>query len=335
MTDTTENTTQVTPQAGENVNNHPDETMEQKKIRKQLQFYFSNSNYPRDNFLLETAEQNNGWIPVDVFLKFNKIKALTEELDAVVKACRESRYIEVNEDGTLVKRIAPLPEVDDFEERSIHLGGLNFRPHPSIGFIKSIFKDSGAKVMSIWNCRSKTRGKKELYVELESVEQANALIEKGEHTYVDIHTGESVTLPVMSKKAHKELPELKAKRGADQIEQEITLKTCVKVPGLGALHKDDERFVDFVNAVKEDIANAEIGNVKFVDVKPEDYTIVRFNEVGPAEILAQKLQAGLEIRGQKFESAVLMDEDEERAYKLAILHSANNRSKKKKIRSRD
>jgi lupus La protein len=34
------------------------------KIVKQVEFYFSDSNFPNDKFLRGTADKNGGWVPV-------------------------------------------------------------------------------------------------------------------------------------------------------------------------------------------------------------------------------------------------------------------------------
>jgi hypothetical protein len=48
------------------------------KVKKQLEFYFSDANFRRDKFLREKANSDpDGYVPITVLLTFNRLKALT------------------------------------------------------------------------------------------------------------------------------------------------------------------------------------------------------------------------------------------------------------------
>ena len=54
------------------------------KVKKQIEFYFSDSNYPKDKFLLETAKNNkDGFIPLSVLASFNRLKSITTDLEQI------------------------------------------------------------------------------------------------------------------------------------------------------------------------------------------------------------------------------------------------------------
>jgi hypothetical protein len=76
-------------------------------IRQQMEFYFSDQNFPNDVFLnklLQLDETGAGWISLKVVANFNKIKQLTTQLDVVREALRSSKLIEVSEDGLYIRR---------------------------------------------------------------------------------------------------------------------------------------------------------------------------------------------------------------------------------------
>ncbi|OQR78202.1 la-related protein 7-like, partial [Tropilaelaps mercedesae] len=78
-------------------------------LRQQMEFYFCDANLRKDRYMTELVSKNeNGWVEVVEFLKFNKIKALLEEKDLeigeVVKAVRGSEVIEVSDDLKKIRR---------------------------------------------------------------------------------------------------------------------------------------------------------------------------------------------------------------------------------------
>ncbi|KAI8072660.1 hypothetical protein BC940DRAFT_232995 [Gongronella butleri] len=91
------------------------------KIRKQFEFYFSDSNLPHDRYLWNKHKENDGWIPIADVAGFKKIKMLTEDQDAVVAALKEGplEHIEINETNDKLRRKTPVQQVDH-DARSIY-----------------------------------------------------------------------------------------------------------------------------------------------------------------------------------------------------------------------
>ena len=53
-------------------------------IRKQVEFYFSDSNYRKDTFLKAAAESDpDGFVAISVLLTFNRLKSLTTDVAVV------------------------------------------------------------------------------------------------------------------------------------------------------------------------------------------------------------------------------------------------------------
>ncbi|KAK6728310.1 hypothetical protein RB195_005756 [Necator americanus] len=91
--------------AGESVN---------EKVVRQLEYYFGNINLPRDKFLQDSMKQDEGWVPINTLLTFNRLAAITTDADLISNAVKASNsdIISVSEDGMKIRRNIgnPLPE---------------------------------------------------------------------------------------------------------------------------------------------------------------------------------------------------------------------------------
>jgi len=96
------------------------------QIRKQVEFYFSDSNYPKDKFLRAQAAQNEeGYIPLDVLSTFQRLKKLTTEKTVIAEALKkspENQSYELNPEGTMVKRKKNL-----FLKKTLPLQGVSIQ----------------------------------------------------------------------------------------------------------------------------------------------------------------------------------------------------------------
>ncbi|KAI8378659.1 hypothetical protein EDC96DRAFT_454921 [Choanephora cucurbitarum] len=98
----------------------------EQKICKQVEFYFSDSNLPYDKFLWTLrANAVEGWIPIETIAGFKKMKMITEDFDAVVKALKEheSEIYEIDAEGKNIRRKSEVVQ-QDHVSRSIYVSGL-------------------------------------------------------------------------------------------------------------------------------------------------------------------------------------------------------------------
>lgn len=86
-------------------------------IIKQMEFYFGDSNFPKDKYLQkEGKKRDDGFIPIKVVTGFNKIKKLmtawqiTTPWRLVAKAIECSAVVELNAAKNSVRRRHPLPD---------------------------------------------------------------------------------------------------------------------------------------------------------------------------------------------------------------------------------
>ncbi|SPP74749.1 uncharacterized protein LOC117579606 [Drosophila guanche] len=85
------------------------------EITDAVEFYFSNESILKDAFLLKHVRRNKeGYVSLKLVSSFKRVRQLTREWKTVGDAVRrKSRKIELNDQGTKVRRIAPLPSFDE------------------------------------------------------------------------------------------------------------------------------------------------------------------------------------------------------------------------------
>ncbi|NXO02088.1 LARP6 protein, partial [Rhinopomastus cyanomelas] len=82
-----------------------------RRIASQVEFYLSDENLARDAFLLKHVQKNKmGFVSIKLLTSFKKVKYLTRDWRLTLYALRFSELLEVNEEGTKVRRRVPIPE---------------------------------------------------------------------------------------------------------------------------------------------------------------------------------------------------------------------------------
>ena len=90
------------------------------RLRKQIEFYFSDANLIRDKFLKKCVAENRfGFVPLEILSTFNRVAIITKEIEAIAEVLKESTELTLNETGTAVCRKEPLLESTDFAAQSI------------------------------------------------------------------------------------------------------------------------------------------------------------------------------------------------------------------------
>lgn len=95
------------------------------KIRSQMEFYFSDSNLAKDSFLRQLIEKSpDGYVDLDVFKAFNKIKSISDDIGVISCAIASSTLLEISEDKKSVRRVNPLDLTHDFDACTIYVERL-------------------------------------------------------------------------------------------------------------------------------------------------------------------------------------------------------------------
>ena len=99
-----------------------------RSIKRQIEYYFSESNFQRDKFLMaEVAKSEEGWVALSVIASFNKIRQLvpTADVAVIAAALKDSEMLDVSEDGKSVRR-------PHLKPRSVTLGGVEYRSREEV-----------------------------------------------------------------------------------------------------------------------------------------------------------------------------------------------------------
>ena len=128
------------------------------KILKQVDFYFSDSNLPKYKFLKGLVDKDpEGWVEIAVISSFARMKSLSTDQAVIVAAIKESTLL-VSEDGTKLKRNAPLPEKTNFLDNTIYAKG--FLAETTLDTIEEFFTshlEDGEKITCVRMRRMKDK----------------------------------------------------------------------------------------------------------------------------------------------------------------------------------
>lgn len=231
------------------------------KIIRQIEYYFGDINLITDKFMRQQIKLDDGWIPLETMVKFNRLKNLATENDVIVNALKKStnNLIEISEDGEKVRRNPdkPLPEegATPFEEikaRSVYLKG--FPQDSTLDQLIEFFKDKG-KILKI-HMRKKYNSKNfkgSIFATFGSKEETEEFMKIGilkfrnkellKELSVDYHARKAKELQKRKEDREKKLQDRKQKAAAtedndeetkdskDENEDEIVNESIIDVKG--------------------------------------------------------------------------------------------------------
>ncbi|XP_036885342.1 la-related protein 7 isoform X1 [Sturnira hondurensis] len=147
-------------------------------ITKQVDFWFGDANLHKDRFLREQIEKSrDGYVDISLLVSFNKMKKLTTDEKLIARALKSSAVVELDLEGTRVRRKKPLGERPrDEDERTVYVELLPKNVNHS--WIERVFGKCGNVVyVSIPHYKSTGDPKGFAFVEFETKEQAAKAIE--------------------------------------------------------------------------------------------------------------------------------------------------------------
>ena len=173
----------------------------EKKIIRQVEYYFGDFNLPRDKFLMEETKGNDGWVAMETMLKFKRLLELSSDKDVITAAIKKSKagLMEVNEDSSKIRRNPeiPLPEntVESktaLEARTVYVKGFDTE-NTTLDELLDHFNETNSDVVSIqMRNYSVGKGKEKvwkfkgsIFVTFKNPESATAFVEDKEWKYKD------------------------------------------------------------------------------------------------------------------------------------------------------
>jgi len=312
------------------------------KILKQVEFYFSDSNFPRDKFLRAQAALNEeGYVPIATLSTFNRMKELTTDSKVVAAALKTSKVVEVNADGTMLKRKNPLPETDDSNQRTIYAKGLATQG-VSIEELANLFSKYGT-VLSVRIRKDKAKNPKDsAFIEFSSPEEASAAV-KEPPKFKDAQLTAMMRLDYVQKKKD----ERKNKRKADDDDEDNEDTKSEEKPAKKKKivkenkHKEGEFTKGVVIGLKnvggginrmvlKDIFG-KFGKVNFVDF-PQDSSegFVRMDDPEDVKKAIEDFKTNNTKIGGNVPELTILEGDAENAYWEKILSSKKTDNNKKR-----
>lgn len=97
------------------------------KVRKQVEFYFSDSNLQTDKFLWKIYEANDGWVELKTILTFGRMRQYRPE-ERVIAALKESDHLVLSANEESIRRKDPLKDFNELKNirkrNTVHLEGF-------------------------------------------------------------------------------------------------------------------------------------------------------------------------------------------------------------------
>eukprot|EP00792_Barthelona_sp_PAP020_P005671 TRINITY_DN2750_c0_g1_i1.p2 TRINITY_DN2750_c0_g1~~TRINITY_DN2750_c0_g1_i1.p2 ORF type:complete len:339 (+),score=125.84 TRINITY_DN2750_c0_g1_i1:31-1017(+) len=306
--------------------------MSDNRIKKQIEFYFGDSNYFNDNFLLNQAELNDNWISVNVIADFPRMIELDATIDNIYESCKNSDIVTFNDDHTMMRRI----NLEKVTKEEIMARSLRLKPIPSTSTIESIEEfmkkiDDSVTVRAVWIRRDHQTGDAvSCFVEFKSVEDAQKILEKKTLT---LEEELETTLELKTDYNERKRKENKDRKNKKNKKDDSETSESVKGQAVSFVSGLINRLV----GIKEGITPAQLreiftryGNIKFVDFSEGSFGgFIRYNMSSPsatASAVIDKDNLKKEIGGDDFDILIL-DGDEEAEYYKAIVSKSRSRDK--------
>ncbi|KAB0371117.1 hypothetical protein FD755_017526 [Muntiacus reevesi] len=162
------------------------------KICHQIEYYFGDFHLPWDKFLKEQIKLDEGRVPLEIMIKFNRLNRLTTDFNVIVEVLHKSKakLMEISEDKTKVRRSPSkhLSEVTDeyknhVKNRSVYIKG--FPNDAAFDDIKEWLDDKG-QVLNIQMRRTLQKAfKGSVFAVFDSIESAKKFVETPGQKYKD------------------------------------------------------------------------------------------------------------------------------------------------------
>ncbi|TYZ67396.1 hypothetical protein PybrP1_010940 [[Pythium] brassicae (nom. inval.)] len=210
-----------------------------KRLQRQLEFYLSESNLRQDKFLQQSMDAQ-GYVAVDVFVAFNKLKMMGATAKMVRDAAEKSPLLRLSTDRCAIAPLElPFDKDDTSQERTLYIENFGADDdHDSLR--KRLAKFGKVNLVSMPRFPQSRKFKGFAFVEFGSVDAAAGAMQAAQ-----AHDPELLGIRVMPKAQWEEMKQqLKEKLAAMEAGEETH---CERVEGLSAIRElelsDDPKTV--------------------------------------------------------------------------------------------
>ncbi|XP_028417414.1 lupus La protein homolog B-like [Dendronephthya gigantea] len=297
----------------------------EKKIAKQIEYYFGDKNLPKDKFLLQKLEEDNGWVTMDCLMTFARLKTMVYDLIGHALRTHGTGLMEINEENTKMRRVKPMPEINmeyNLASRNKSIYCKGFPESTTLDELEEFFESKG-KCVNIVMRRTydeKKNFKGSVFVEFETKDEAVAFVASKDLKFKDNE------LTYMSKEDYFKGKRAESKNGEHGA---TPTKDHNKSTDKEDTQKDEEcpkgRVIHFAGAgdqtTREDIKETfslETYKVRWVDFSIGDKEgFIRYENDGDAEkalkAVLEKNENKVNLRGVETTLRVI-EGDEEKGY---------------------
>jgi len=296
------------------------------KIKEQVEFYFSDSNLPKDKFLrAQCALSDEGYVSLALIGTFSRLRALTEDAEQIKEAIKNSEFLKVDSTGTMIRRITPLPEDDTSGSRTIYVKGFDAEKGYSLEDVQTVFSKFG-KMLSVRIRRTiEKKQKPSCFVEFSSAQEAQtaaaatitfkdvplAVLMKSDYQQKKKEEKQKLLLDKKAKRKAENEAEEKSrgnKRQRQDEKKEDSVRTCGAIVYFKDIGPDMSRDI-----LKE--AFSEFGSVLFVDFSREGFEgHIRYETPEGAKKAVESMKAAKTTIGGKIPELTWLKDKEEREY---------------------
>jgi len=335
-----------------------------KKIIRQVEYYFGDFNLPRDKFLCEETKKDSGWVTLETMLNFKRLAELSKDPKVIVAALKESKMklLEVSEDDLKIRRdpTIPLPENTEeskkaleartayakgFDKENTTLDELLDHFHSTNPETVSIqmrnYADKKGKEKTTWHFKGsifitfKTKEAAEAFVDSKDKYKEADLLRMFQKDYFEMKNKENQDKRKGNKRFEKDSKEVKSEVKAEDDEEEFKLPTgaSLKITGLGG-EVSREDIKEVLNEKFNVNISKDEGDIAFITYeKGEAEATVRFKVENFAKPIAEKWNASddkIVIKEMTAVCSILEGEDESKFLADSIQDMKNRRNKNRK-----
>lgn len=293
----------------------------EKKIIRQVEYYFGDVNLPKDKFLKEKQTEDDGWITVECLTTFNRLKELSTDLGEICAAIKKSKagLIEVNETDLKLRRSKdkPLPDLQDpLVLKAKRMKTLYMKGFPktfTIDQVENFLRENGTEPIFVKLRKTDDfEFKGSVFTELETQEQANKLLENKELKC------EEETLIIKLREAYFEEKNQERRAAKSDGDKSEGIKLDRKTGAI--MHFKNVPEGSFREDVKSLFQPHE--NVAWIDFnKGDTQGYIRFEEDGAAQKAIDAVKSAnddkIMVKENELEVRVLEGEEEENYWKMA------------------
>ncbi|KAI5145176.1 lupus La protein [Nematocida parisii] len=251
---------------------------ENKQIIQQVEFYFSDANIVRDEYLKKVIQANDGWVPLSVINSFSKVKTFGKTIDQLEEILKESEKLKVVEGK--IQRITPPPSFDEHkgDERTLII--KNFPSEYTLEDVQNVLSPFSARIARIAMRKDALKEfKGSVFVEMNEKDDMEILLDAKISVDMPVDEENSSNSPAKKAKIQLEVStaeEYFAKKKEAKKEEKEKKKQEVQKVVIDSFknkifkftaERAEQKEADEKTEVSKEVSEEEISAIKISDIK--------------------------------------------------------------------